>query len=811
MPFSISPLGAFPGAGGFRPFSRRSAARFFAASVLGLSAAALLAAPEPRLETPSVTWYQRGSTNRINFKGDGLVRVDSVLVQGTGVKAWVGGSVANSVTLEAAGSGLTAVVGKDAKSVAVDLVIAPDAPLGAREVRLAGPEGVSNPVTIHVSDLPERVESGSHQQLKDAQSIPLPAAISGVISSNAESDYYKFKASAGENLIFDVQANRTGSPLDSSLVLYDSSGKELARNEDGHGLDSFLEFKVPTDGEYVLQLHDLRYQGGGDYRYRLVAGVLPYLESIFPYGGRRGTSVDLKLVGHNLADGERMTLNIAGDAPLGRQDVRARTPAGLSNPQSFEVGDLPESFEVEPNNTKDIAPSVSIPSVINGRIGEKGDVDTFRFKSPVDQKLVIEVFARRFGSPLDALLTLMDGQGNLIQRNDDAAGPDARIEFDAKKETEYLASLRDLTDRGGDAFGYRMLIRVPESKPDFSVRVAGGRYRIHQGGSIALRCEMDRRNGFDGLVRLTGTSLPTGVLATPLIFSPQRPVFGWFILTAAEDATTGYQPLALSAVGEQGGRPLVGAVQFGESAWLTVLPRTPFTLEVAENTLLAQQNDSTVLDVSVLRRPGFDGAIKVAAEDLSGVEIGTLNLASGQARGQLTVRPSYNAEVSTRPIMVRGEATVEGSPVIQYASTQVPLTTHGIPFYITAMLPGSPFFRTDPVKLQAVALPPESKSAANSSEFVVKVDRRDFTNEIQLQLEGVPDGVTATVAAIAPNAKEATIRLLVTDKAASGKDYPITVVASATTPERTYRQKSVPVTLFIAAPEKETAAVTPAK
>ena len=41
------------------------------------------------------------------------------------------------------------------------------------------------------------------------------------------------------------------------------SGKELARNEDHNGLDSLLTFEVPEDGDYILQLRDFRYQGGG--------------------------------------------------------------------------------------------------------------------------------------------------------------------------------------------------------------------------------------------------------------------------------------------------------------------------------------------------------------------------------------------------------------------------------------------------------------------------------------------------------------------------------------------------------------------
>jgi hypothetical protein len=49
--------------------------------------------------------------------------------------------------------------------------------------------------------------------------------------------------------VFDVEANRTGSPLDATMVILDAQGRELARSEDAHGFDPFLVLKAPADGE----------------------------------------------------------------------------------------------------------------------------------------------------------------------------------------------------------------------------------------------------------------------------------------------------------------------------------------------------------------------------------------------------------------------------------------------------------------------------------------------------------------------------------------------------------------------------------
>jgi hypothetical protein len=163
--------------------------------------------------------------------------------------------------------------------------------------------------------------------------ITPPVAISGRIGGSAEVDAYRIALKAGQEIHFDVQANRTGSPLDATLILLDSKGTEVARSEDAHGLDPFLVFKAPADGEYTARLNDLRHLGGDKYTYHFVVGNRPYLESLFPFGGRRGSVVDVQLLGHRLAGADRLTLALAADAPVGRQELRARTAAFAASPR----------------------------------------------------------------------------------------------------------------------------------------------------------------------------------------------------------------------------------------------------------------------------------------------------------------------------------------------------------------------------------------------------------------------------------------------------------------------------------------------
>lgn len=781
--------------------------RIVAILFLCWDAAFLVAAPPvPRLESLAPVWLQRGTTNDVTLRGESLKSVSTLHLSGAGLFGTLQPQPPPAVTLESSSGGLSSAPIEAGKTVRAQIIVAPDTALGSHELRVSGPQGVSNPIAFQVSDLPELSESSPDSTQTEAPLYPTPCAISGVISASAESDFFRFKLKAGESILFDVQANRTGSPLDPTLFLLDASGKELLRSEDVNGLDPMMTFIPPADGEYALKISDARYQGGGDYRYRLLAGHIPHLDYLFPLGARRGSTVELQFFGHHLEGADKLRLSIASDAPLGQQEIRARTAQGHSNPLAFETSDLPEMFESEPNNSIDKANAVSVPVVINGRIGSASDMDIFRVKSQQDQRLVVEVEARKFGSPLDAFLTLSDSNGGVISRNDDANGPDSRIEFDARKDTDYLLTLKDLTDRGGERFSYRMVVRSPETRPDFAVRTSGGRFRIARGGTLAIRCDLDRRNGFDGLVRVSAIGLPAGVTASVLTLGPTLN-FGWIILTATTDGITGHFPLSLNSTGEMSGSPVVRPVQLPETGWLTILPMSPLTVDVGTSAVVTEQNGHATVDVGVIRRNGFNGEIKVLAEAMEGVEISELVLPPGLSRGQLKIHPAYTAPIGVRPLMVRAEAKVEGDGEVEYAPTMVPVTVQPIPMFLTAMLPGSSFFRTDPVKLSAVALPTHSTSAANSTEFVVKVDRRGLTGEINLALEGLPKGVTATINPIAPNAREASIKLTVSDQAETGKEFTFSVAGSATYQDRIWRQNTQTVSLMIAAPEKESAPV----
>src|SRR5882672_4692619 len=226
-----------------------------------------VAQPAPKLTAISPEWIQRGTTIDVTLTGENLGGVTQIIFNGD-----VGLSATNvaapappskpTVVIESTGGGITraepAAPPRDEKKLVLKVTAPADASLSPRELRVVAPGGVSNPLNLNVGQWPEVAKRDPNTSLSDAQSIELPAVISGVLNTGAQTNHYKFKAKKGEEFVFEVDAARRGSALDSSLMVLDAKGKELARNEDAIGLDSLLFFTAPADGEFFVALRDFR-------------------------------------------------------------------------------------------------------------------------------------------------------------------------------------------------------------------------------------------------------------------------------------------------------------------------------------------------------------------------------------------------------------------------------------------------------------------------------------------------------------------------------------------------------------------------
>jgi hypothetical protein len=122
----------------------------------------------------------------------------------------------------------------------------------------------------------------------------------------------------------------------------------------------------------------------------------------------------------------------------------------------FVVGSVPEVMEAEPNDRPQEPQAVStLPVTVNGVLEKAGDVDGYAVQLTTGQSLVAAVDAHGGpGSPLDAVLEVVDDRGGYLARNLDARGLDPRIVFKAPRAGRYVVRVYGFPSDPNQTIGY---------------------------------------------------------------------------------------------------------------------------------------------------------------------------------------------------------------------------------------------------------------------------------------------------------------------------------------------------------------------
>ena len=74
----------------------------------------------------------------------------------------------------------------------------------------------------------------------------------------ADVDLFGLRVGAGATVTVDIDAHGIGTGLDPVLRLFNAAGRELAYNDDTHGLDSYLQLALPGAGDYYVGVSGYR-------------------------------------------------------------------------------------------------------------------------------------------------------------------------------------------------------------------------------------------------------------------------------------------------------------------------------------------------------------------------------------------------------------------------------------------------------------------------------------------------------------------------------------------------------------------------
>ena len=820
---------------------------FLVIAIFFLTISFTYAQVQPTLTSVFPQGGQHGRSVEVTVTGANIGTATAVWFSGSGITAEIKEKTGQAAVLFN-GAGVSGRIPTDAQLVTV-LTIASSAPLGIQQIRIVTPYGVSNAGSFVVGTLREIVEEETAETMKtEADWIALPVTVNGEIASIDDEDSFAFELEKNVRLICEVTAQRIGSLLDSYLILQDANGMDVASSGLGDGLDSVLDYTVLETGKYTLRIRDIRYKGGNAYGYRLSMGELPYLETIFPLGGQRGTENTIAVTGANLETVESLQVSIGPETPTGEQSLRVQTPSGLAtNARPFAIGNWPEMLETEPNNTAGNANAVTTPITLNGKIDKSGDVDRFSFEIQTPQHLVFEVEALKLSSKLDALLTLY-GQGKpmeasedmawdddkeqVLMVNDDAiSGADARIDWNFEEAGKYSIAIRDLNNQGGETYPYRLNIRPLE--PDCELKVIAlnirnqpapmDNPRVSRGSSVTMQVDVTRLDQFAGPIRLLCPELPKTFDVSPTIVGGDQNR-AMLTITAPWDAPLGLMPLSVVGVCAVGNHQ-IERVATPSPILLTVMDAPEFTLTLAEIGLSAIHNKSVDLHVTAKRREDFVGPIELSVSGLPNrvsalpdpVSKKPVTIAEGETEATISVKAGSferREEFSVLPppgtsyISVTGTATVN-SEAVKQSTPAIPLTIVEAPFIVTveplrfsivfpATAKGDATALSDRGGTVVIAANPTADAKPTESETPLTkeamltltiVRQGGFTDEVTLTPIDLPEGFT-TEGAVIP-ADETEVKVLLKALASLKADtYQFRFHGSATVNDKTFEQNS---------------------
>ncbi len=251
--------------------------------------------------------------------------------------------------------------------------------------------------------------------------------------------------------------------------------------------------------------------------YRLSIGELPFVTNAFPLGGQVNQSFSVQVYGWNLPPDSRPIRLMFHDPGYHVNHITNNEIP--SNPLVFSVDTLPETFDQEPNDSVSHVQPITIPMIINGKIEHKGGVDVFKIQPSPGEDFVVEVKARRLGSPLDSIIQVLDAKGNLIAQNDDFEDKSMdlithyadsylhlkRIPFD-----QMYVRIADVQNKYGPHFSYRL--RISHPIPDFTLYVTPSSLFTRPGINIPITAFVVRKDGFTNEITLSLENPPPGFL-----------------------------------------------------------------------------------------------------------------------------------------------------------------------------------------------------------------------------------------------------------------------------------------------------------
>lgn len=203
----------------------------------------------------------------------------------------------------------------------------------------------------------------------------------------------------------------------------------------------------------------------------------PQLHAVFPPGGQRGSSVEVRVFGADLdalaslsfsderiqarqkidGDGkakkDAFIVEIPAEVETGLFELWASGKFGMSNSRLFAVGTREEKTDDSPGHKRQDALQVPLGVTVNGQ-ATANQKNFYRLFARQGQRVIVVCVGEAIDSKIDPMIQLLDAQGRFLQR--DARG--RLLDYTAETTGPLFVAVHDLTYRGGMPFFYRLSI-----------------------------------------------------------------------------------------------------------------------------------------------------------------------------------------------------------------------------------------------------------------------------------------------------------------------------------------------------------------
>ena len=398
--------------------------------------------------------------------------------------------------------------------IEVELTLAPSVSAGTYALRVQTPHGVSGAVPIAVDALPQ-----SPIAAVGDNPLALPAAVSGTLSGQ-DRVRIPFTGQAGQRIVADLECRRLGAEMLPVLELKNAQGTPLSI-EWGHRQyagDARIEVRLPADGLYAIELHDLSYKAPGRNPFRLKLGDLKLVDRVLPPVATAGTRRDVRLLGPGLDPAAAATIDLQQAFPGTQQILPLADPAiigpvpGVTASEGTEVVEEPQSAPALQTIDARFPTAPHIPLGISGQIAQPGEIDTYLLQVKPGMTLSLLAETQPFDSPLVPQISVhKQPEGTLLAISEDK--PNLNYAVPANTN-EVRVALRDLNGEGGAGYIYRLRV-LPAGQPDFSLAVDAARLPLARDGSTVVRVDVARQ-GYAGPIQLQVAGAPE------IALSPQQ-------------------------------------------------------------------------------------------------------------------------------------------------------------------------------------------------------------------------------------------------------------------------------------------------